>query len=156
MASTTIDGRGTVDSSSGTGLTVQVSSSFNSTATFNSDVSMTNTPYSTAQVVAASGSITYPGVYTINNATAAGVHLPAPSTIPGGVIVFRTAGSAGQQHFLTGTAAANLGKFIVASPNSKGSKVSLETVVGSSVSLISDGLNFCVLTSSGSLVFAGN
>jgi hypothetical protein len=118
---------------------------------------MTYTPSTTVQTVAASGSITYPGVYTITNVSSAGVFLPNPSTIPGGVVVFRTLGAAGgQRHFLTGTSVANLGKFITdGTDTGQGSRVTLSTAVGSSVSLVSDGLSFCVIGNSGSLAFAG-
>ncbi len=149
MASTIIDGRGTVDSSSGTGLTVGVASTFNNT------VSMVYTPSTTVQTIAASGSITYPGVYTITNATPAGVFLPNPSTIPGGVVVFRTLGAAGQQHFLTGSSADNLGKFLT-NGTSNGSKLTIGGTIGHSVSLVSDGLSFCVIAVSGTApAFAG-
>ncbi len=150
MASTTIDGRGTVDSSSGTGLTVSVPATFTDAATF------TYLPETNTQTVAASGSITYPGVYTITNVSSAGVFLPNPSTIPGGVVVFRTLGAAGgQRHFLTASVT-NLGKFITDGTDAgQGSRVTLSTAVGSSVSLISDGLSFCVIGNSGSLAFAG-
>jgi hypothetical protein len=137
MASTTIDARGTVDSSSGTGLTVSVPATF------------TYLPETTVQAIDASGSITYPGVYTLSNVTPAGVFLPAPSTVPGGVIVFRTLGSAAQRHFLTGTSAADLGVFIT-NGTTGGSKLTLGGTIGSSVALISDGRNFLQMSYSGS------
>jgi hypothetical protein len=143
MASTKIDTRGTVDSSSGTGLTVDVAS------TFNSSVSMVYTPSTTVQAIDASGSITYPGVYTLSNVTPAGVFLPAPSTVPGGMIVFRTLGSAAQRHFLTGTSDADLGVFIT-NGTTGGSKLTLGGTIGSSVALISDGRNFLQMSYSGS------
>jgi hypothetical protein len=87
---TTIDTRGTIDTPTGASLTVSVPATF------------TYLPETAVQAVEASGSITHPGVYTINNATEAGVFLPGPSTIPGGVVVLRTLGTAGKQHFLTG------------------------------------------------------
>jgi hypothetical protein len=143
MASTTIDTRGTVDSSSGTGLTVSVPAVF------------AYLPETSVQAIAASGSIVNPGVYTINNATAAGVYLPSPASVPGGIIVFRTLGTAGQQHFLTGSASDNLGKFMT-NGTSNGSKLTIGGTVGHSVSLISDGLSFCVTAVSGTApAFAG-
>jgi hypothetical protein len=143
MASTTIDTRGTVDASSGTGLTVSVPATF------------TYLPETTVQTVAASGSITYPGVYTISNPTEAGVFLPSPATIPGGVVVFRSLGTAGKQHFLTGSASDALGKFLT-NGTGAGSKLTIGSGVGHSVSLISDGLSFCVIAVSGTApAFAG-
>lgn len=150
MASTTIGGRGTIDSSSGTGLTVTVPATF------------THTPYTTAQSLAASGSATYPGVYTLSNATAAGHFLPNPASYPGGVYTFRSLGTAGQAHFLTGTTSDNLGAFLTQGyigalrDNQQGSRITLGTAVGSSVTLVSDGLNFCVMANSGTLTFAGS
>jgi len=149
MASTTIDTRGTVDSSSGTGLTVSVPATFTNVSTF------TYLPETNVQTVAASGSITYPGVYTISNPTEAGVFLPNPSTMPGGVVVFRSLGTAGKQHFLTGSASDALGKFLT-NGTGAGSKLTIGSGVGHSVSLISDGLSFCVIAVSGTApAFAG-
>jgi len=149
MASTTIDTRGTVDSSSGTGLTVSVPATFTNVSTF------TYLPETNVQTVAASGSITYPGVYTISNPTEAGVFLPSPATIPGGVVVFRSLGTAGKQHFLTGSASDALGKFLT-NGTGAGSKLTIGSGVGHSVSLISDGLSFCVIAVSGTApAFAG-
>jgi hypothetical protein len=133
---TTIDTRGTIDTPTGASLTVSVPATF------------TYLPETAVQAVAASGSITHPGVYTINNATEAGVFLPGPSTIPGGVVVLRTLGTAGKQHFLTGSASDNLGKFMT-NGTANGSKLTIGGAVGHSVSLISDGLSFCVLAVSG-------
>ena len=133
---TTIDTRGTIDTSTGASLTVSVPATF------------TYLPETTVQTIAASGSITHPGVYTISNPTEAGVFLPNPSTIPGGVVVFRSLGAAGKQHFLTGSASDTLGKFLT-NGTGAGSKLTIGSGVGHSVSLISDGLSFCVLAVSG-------
>ena len=143
MASTTIDTRGTVDNSAGTGLTVSVASTFAST------ISMASTPTSPLQALTASGSVTQPGVYTLNNTTAAGYFLPTPSSVPGGVFIFRSLGTAGQRHFLTGATADDLGVFIT-NGTTGGSKVTLGGAVGSSAIFISDGRNFLQTAYSGS------
>ena len=103
---TTIDSRGTVDSSAGANLTVSVAS------TFQNVVTMSYGPTFAAMALTASGSATYPGLYTLNNVTEAGYYLPNPASFPGGVYIFRSLGTAGKAHFLTGTDANNLGKFI--------------------------------------------
>jgi hypothetical protein len=137
---TTIDTRGTIDTPTGASLTVSVPATF------------TYLPETTVQTIEASGSITHPGVYTISNPTEAGVFLPNPSTMPGGVVVFRSLGTAGKQHFLTGSAADTLGKFMTngsVTNGANGSRLTIGSGVGHSVSLISDGLSFCVLAVSG-------
>lgn len=160
MASTTISGRGTVDNSSGAGLTVTVDSTFSAAANFTNAVTMSYSPTTSAQSLTASGSVTYPGLYTLSNATEAGYFLPNPANAPGGVFTFRTLGAAGKAHFLTGTNGDNLGRFITqgyigaAGSNQRGSKLTLDSTIGSSVTLISDGLNFCVMANSGTLTFA--
>ena len=142
MASTTIDTRGTVDNSTGTGLTVSVASTFAST------VSMASTPTTTVQALAASASITNPGVYTLGNATPSGYTMPAPSSVPGGVFSFRI--TTAQAHFLTGAAADTLGKFMT-DGTGNGSKLTFASpVIGNSLTLVSDGNSFCVMARSGS------
>ena len=148
MARTIIDARGTVDFSSGTGLTVSVPSTFSDT------VSMTSLPSTTTQALEASASITVPGVYTLSNVTPSGYFLPAPSTVPGGVFSFRI-GTA-QAHFLTGSTADALGKFLTDGQGAGSRLTFASPVIGNSLTLISDGLSFCVVTRSGSFgTFAG-
>jgi len=148
MASTTIDSRGTVDFSSGTGLTVSVASTFAGT------VSMAATPTTTVQALAASASITSPGVYSLGNVTPSGYTLPTPASVPGGVFSFRI--TTAQAHFLTGSAADTLGKFLT-DGSGAGSRLTFASpVVGNSLTLISDGSSFCVMARSGSAgTFAG-
>lgn len=154
MARTIIDARGTVDFSSGTGLTVSVPSTFSDTVITTGAVSMTSLPSTTTQALAASASITVPGVYTLSNVTPSGYFLPAPSTVPGGVFSFRI-GTA-QAHFLTGSTANALGKFLTDGQGAGSRLTFASPVIGNSLTLISDGLSFCVITRSGSFgTFAG-
>lgn len=99
-----------------------------------------------------------PGVYTIAGGSAAEVKMPTASESLGGVFVFRS--TSAQAHFLTGSAeAAGTKVFVLGDPaagNAKnGSKLTLQGVVGASVALISDGVNFIVLPGSGSVAFSG-
>ena len=83
--------------------------------------------------------------------TPSGYLLPNPANVPGGVYVFRALSA--QAHFLTASSA-NRGKFIT-DGTAAGSKVTIGDVVGSSISLISDGLSFCKIANSGSVTFSG-
>lgn len=139
MSRTVINDVGTVDFAGGSGLTVET------TATF------TGATISSVQALVASASVTLPGVYTLDNPTPAGYLLPNPANVPGGVYVFRSLSS--QAHFLT-SSSANRGKFIT-DGTAAGSKVTIGAVVGSSISLISDGLSFCAIANSGSVAFSG-
>ncbi len=146
MASTVIDTRGTVDFSSGEGLTVSVTASFDNT------VVMDYMPYTTVQALTdPSGSMVRPGVYTAGHTNVSGYYLPAPSTVPGGVFTFRS--TTAFAHFLT-SSATTLGKFMTDGTGA-GSKLTIGAAAGSSVTLVSDGLSFCVQTRSGSITFAG-
>ena len=143
MSRTLISDVGTVDYAAGSGLTVT------SDAAFSGSVAMVTTPTSPLQALTASGSVTQPGVYTLNNTTAAGYYLPTPASVPGGVFIFRSLGTAGQRHFLTGAVADDLGVFIT-NGTTGGSKVTLGGAVGSSAIFVSDGRNFLQTAYSGS------
>jgi len=106
-----------------------------------------------------SGSITFPGVYTISSSIAAGpleTIMPLASAVPGGVFTFRNLST--DANFLTGSAEAAGTRVFRSNADgglTRGSKLALAAGIGNSVTLISDGLNFCVVTNSGSLTFSG-
>ena len=151
MSRTVINDVGTVDFAGGSGLTVETAATFTGATVFSSSISAVNLPTSPVQALIASASVSSPGIYTLNNATPAGYLLPNPASVPGGVYVFRSLSS--QAHFLTASSA-NRGKFIT-NGTANGSKVTIGAVVGSSISLISDGLSFCTIANSGSVAFSG-
>ena len=93
-----------------------------------------------------------PGVYTISGSSAASVTMPLAADALGGVFVFRN--TSAQAHFLTGSSEA-AGTTVFTNGTSKGSKLALAAAVGNSVTLVSDGVNFCVLGNSGSLTLSG-
>jgi hypothetical protein len=116
-------------------------------------VVLQNTP----TVSAAAGLVTgdaasLPGVYTIAGGGAASIAMPTASESIGGVFVFRS--TSAQAHFLTGSSEA-AGTTVFTNGVTKGSKLALAAAVGNSVTLVSDGVNFCVLGNSGSLALSG-
>lgn len=127
-----------------------------------SGIQFQSMPYATTQAQnTSSGSISSPGVYTISSSIAAGpisTIMPLASDFPGGVFVFRNLSA--DANFLTGSAEAIgtkvfKGAITGSELQAQGSKLALASGIGNSVSLISDGKNFCVLANSGSLSFSG-
>ena len=126
-----------------------------------SGIQLQSTPYATVQTQnTSSGSISAPGVYTISSSIAAGpleTGMPLASAFPGGVFVFRNLSA--DANFLTGSAEASGTKVFKSttadSGATQGSKLALAAGIGNSVTLISDGKNYCVLANSGSLSFSG-
>lgn len=146
MSRTVIDTRGTIDFSSGEGLTVSVSASFDGT------VEMDRMPYTVVSALTdPSGSMIFPGVYTAGHTAPSGYYLPAPSTVPGGVFTFRS--TTAFAHWLT-SSVDSFGKFMTDGTGA-GSQLTIANTIGSSVTLISDGNKFCVMARSGSITFAG-
>ena len=143
MSRTVINDVGTVDFAGGSGLTVETAATFTGATVFSSSISAVNLPTSPVQALIASASVSY--------ATPAGYLLPNPASVPGGVYVFRSLSS--QAHFLTASSA-DRGKFIT-DGTTNGSKATIVAVVGSSISLISDGLSFCKIANSGSVTLSG-
>lgn len=120
------------------------------------ELSLTALPTTPVQAITAASAVTSPGVYTVSGSAIVEVTMPDPSSVPGGVFVFRAASA--HAHDLTGSAAvAGVNIFAGmagATPANNGQNLALENVVGSSVSLISDGLSFCVLAASGTVVIS--
>jgi hypothetical protein len=122
-------------------------------------IQLQTTPYVTVQTQnVSSGTITQPGVYTISSSIAAGplsTIMPLASAVPGGVFVFRNLSA--DANFLTGSAEAAGTKVFRSNADAgltRGSKLALTTGIGNSVTLVSDGVNFCVLANSGALSFS--
>jgi len=118
-------------------------------------LSLGSLPYSPVQAIAASATVTSPGVYTIAGTTTP-VVMPLASAHPGGTFVFRSVSSSA--HFLTGSAEA-AGTPVFAGmpgaiPAGVGSKLTFGTAIGTSVVLVSDGRRFCITAGSGSISLA--
>ena len=114
-------------------------------------------PKSTVSAKSAATTFIQPGAYTLSSSAVLTGTMPLASSVPGGIFVFR-AGSA-HAHVLTASAEDNgTLAFVHGGLNmtgSHGSKLALTAAVGNSVSLLSDGLSFCVLTQSGTLTIDG-
>lgn len=151
--SVTISDAGVVETPGSGGLTIE------STITLEGRVVMAQLPATTVQTQnTSSGSIVAPGVYTISGSQALPVissRMPAASSFPGGLFVFRCASN--DAHFLTGSGESNGVKVFKGGFNisgSEGSKLALSPAVGASVALLSDGVNYLVTAHSGTLTFS--
>jgi len=123
---------------------------------FNSDsVVFSSLPASTVQAITTTGAtITAPGVYTVTaSAGTLTTFVPNPSAIPGGMVIVRSLSPSA--HALTGSSAvAGVNIFRsspLASANVVGQKFTFAATAGETVTLISDGLAFCVAAGSGSI-----
>lgn len=147
---TITDARGLVVSNDGSGTTIS------NAATFSSTVTLDTLPKATLQAKTAAATLTAPGVYTVSGSSAFNLTMPLASAVPGGVFVIRTLSA--HAHGLTGSAESN-GTLVFCDPPGSGathgSKVAVEAVVGGSVSVVSDGLSFCVFAASGSHTISG-
>lgn len=92
------------------------------------------------------------GVLTLGGANASQVVMPLASSCAGAMFVVRS--TSAKAHFLTGSQEA-AGTKVFTDGTTAGSKLTLTNVIGSSVSLLSDGKNFLVLGASGSITFSG-
>jgi hypothetical protein len=109
-------------------------------------------PTTSVQAKVADGTISSPGVYTISGSAAVTLTMPVAADVPGGIFVFRA--ESVHAHAVTGSLETP-GTTVFTNGTVNGSKVALSAVLGNSVSLISDGKNFCVLANSGSLTISG-
>jgi hypothetical protein len=119
----------------------------------NADVITFSTlPSSAVQAVIADSAITSGGVYTMSSSAVLTLAVPPPSSLPGATLVFRSLSE--HAHKITGSAAAGPNIFAGhpgATPANSGQRITFPTTVGTSVSLISDGLSYCVIATSGTL-----
>jgi len=113
---------------------------------------LTQSPKYDVTALTAASTLTKGGVFTIEGSTALGVTLPLAADVPGSVFTLRAASA--HAHFLTGSAE-TAGTRALTDGTSRGSKLALAAAVGNSVTLISDGKNFCVLGNSGSITLSG-
>jgi len=138
MAKTTIDSRGAV-TGPGAGLNVK------GPATFRAGLK--------EAVVAktASATLTAGGVYTLSGAAAITMTMPDPADVPGAPFTFRCVSA--HAHLITSSQVTQ-DTLTICDPGSHGTRLALPAVVGSSVRLISDGLNYMVAGQSGSFTIA--
>lgn len=113
---------------------------------------LTQSPKYDVTALTAATTLTKGGVYTIAGSGALALTLPLAADVPGSVFTVRAASA--HAHFLTGSAEAG-GTKALTDGTSSGSKLALAAAVGNSVTLISDGKNFCVMANSGSLTLSG-
>lgn len=123
----------------------------------NTGITLASNPVSTVSAQTAAGTLTSAGVYTLSGSSALTWTMPLASSVPGGVFVFRTASA--HAHILTGsqeTAGTTVFSGMPgATPDGKGSRLTMPATQGSSVALISDGASFLVMAASGSMTLAG-
>ena len=111
-----------------------------------SGISFSTLPFAVVQTQnTSSGSVSQPGVYTVSGTAVVTTVLPDAAVVPGGLFVFRSLSE--KAHALTGSVVGN----IFTDGTAAGKNVALRNVVGSSVSLLSDGLSYCIFAKSGSL-----
>lgn len=111
-----------------------------------SGISLATLPFAVVQAQnTSSGSVSQPGVYTVSGTAVITSVLPDAAAVPGGLFVFRNLSA--HAHAVTGSVTGN----IFTNGTSAGKNIALRNVVGSSVSLLSDGLNYCIVANSGSL-----
>lgn len=108
----------------------------------------------TALTTAATLTAAQAGAFTFGGGAGGAIDyvMPLAASCPGSVFTFRSVTA--YAHALTCSQETN-GTLGFAGGSSNGSKVAVAAVVGSSVSLVSDGAKFLVLGNSGSLAFSG-
>lgn len=124
-----------------------------------SGVQLETLPYSPIQTIStvANNTGSLPGVYNFTNTTGiTTLQMPLASAYPGGIYIFKNGAGVARSNVLTGSGeAAGTKVFTNAVDSQIGSSLTLNNIAGSSVALISTGVSFLVLASSGS-VSVGN
>lgn len=123
------------------------------------DVTLSSSPISTVSLINADATLVKGGVYTVSGTDGYNeVTMPLASSVPGATFIFRSLSV--DAHYLTGSAEVAGTKVFAGQPGTgalanNGSKLTLPSVVGSSVVLVSDGKNFLVSAASGSFTISG-
>ena len=126
--------------------------------TLESTLSVASFPTTTVLAKTAAATLTAPGVYTVSGSAALALTMPLASAVPGGIFTLRALSN--HAHHMTGSAEASgtkVFKSIVTGSEmqAEGSDIAVAAGVGNSVTIFSDGANFCVLTASGSVTISG-
>ena len=115
-----------------------------------SGITFESLPSSAVQAITADTTVSLPGIYTISGSAIITVTMPPAATSPAGVYAFRNASV--HAHVLTGSVTDAGVKMFCGTGT--GTKITFLTPVGSGATMISDGRNFMVVGSSGSLAFS--
>ena len=121
-------------------------------------ITLDTLPKATLQAKTAAATISEPGVYTASGSAAFDLIMPLASAVPGGIFTLRTLSE--HAHGLTGSAETSGTTPFCDLPHdalsgSNGSKIAVLNEVGSSLTVVSDGLNFCLMAASGSVTISG-
>lgn len=111
----------------------------------------TQAPSAEVSAITAHVTGTVGGVFTISGTAVIGVTLPDPSVVPGVDFIYRVASA--HAHYLSSSQVTQ-DSFTLCSTTANGSKLALPAVVGSSVSLKSDGVNYLIQGASGSFTLS--
>ena len=122
-------------------------------------IQLETTPFTPIQTITDTATVDAPGVYLLNKSGGdIRINMPTAASVPGGVFVFRQANASPRQHFLTGSQEASGTKVFAgllgAIPANRGGKLTFPALQNSSVTLISDGVSFCVMAASGSMTLS--
>jgi len=159
---TKVTDKGLIEEGTASGLNVQVPTTIAGATTISGAVTVTGAMTvnggmvsTVAAKTAALTALTAGGVYTLSGTTPgwiAGVSLPAASGQAGAKYTLRNLNAAA--NYVT-AAADTAGTTPITDGTDHGSKMALEAAVGSSVTFMSDGLNWLVTASSGTLTING-
>ncbi len=125
---------------------------------FENAATQSSSPKLNIQSITSATTLTLGGVYTIAGGSAITVTMPLASSVPGSTFIFRSASA--HAHILTGsqeTAGTKVfaGMFGSTGVNGQGSSLALNSTLGSSVALVSDGASFLLQALSGSCTISG-
>ena len=124
-----------------------------------SGVQLETLPYSPVQTISTTANNTgsLPGVYEFTNTGGVStLQMPLASAYPGGVYVFKNGTGVARNNVITGSGEAGGTKVFTNAVDSQiGSSLQLNNIAGSSVAVISTGVSFLVLASSGSVTVSG-
>lgn len=155
MSKVTIGSKGVVEQKGSNELKIDVPVTFPADGA--STVSFPYSPTATVQAQTADATLRYGGVYTLSGNAVITMTMPFASAVPGARFIFRCASA--HAHILTGsqeTAGTKVFAGIAgATGGTQGSKLALPNIVGSSVVLECDGVNFLVSAMSGSCTING-
>jgi len=119
---------------------------------------LTQSPKYDVTAHTANATLTAGGVYTVSGTAVRTLTMPLASSVAGAQFIVRSLSE--HAHVLTGSAETGGTKVFAGQPgtgalSARGSSLALPAVVGSSVALVSDGVNFLVAAASGSFAISG-
>lgn len=151
MAKTAIGGKGVVTSKGGAGVTVKAPMTVQRDVVLKGPMTVQSGVIHTVTPLTSNTTLTNGGVYTVSGSAVLTITVPNPADVPGSHFILRSLSVHAHQ---VSSSQVTQDSQTITDGTSVGARLDLPAVVGSSVVMVSDGANYLVPITSGSVTIS--